>query len=208
VTSADGAGCGDAGPASSARLPGGAGSPSVLTTEDCPSVGWTWAGRTEAKASGIRRGVAPPSGPGSYGPGAQNPAVTQVTWAGGPARDRPVRKAGHGVRRSAPAPLGASPPRLSSSGISAAPGRLKKSPARSRMSGGKTEPMMSRSGAANSLHPPLEGEGRCERQRAAGWGERLAVGVTPPRRSSRFARCAPTLPLQGRVKACPQHSQN
>jgi hypothetical protein len=40
-------------------------------------------------------------------------ARRSASWTGGPGRfrDRPDRKAGHGVRRSAPAPDGASPPR-------------------------------------------------------------------------------------------------
>jgi hypothetical protein len=43
----------------------------------------------------------------------------------------------------------------------------------------------------------------------AGWGESLSLGavpgaetVTPPRLAFRFAQSEPTLPLQGRVRAC------
>jgi hypothetical protein len=43
---------------------------------------------------------------------------------------------------------------------------------------------------------------------AAGWGEVLIRGFTPPRLASRFARCSPTLPLQGRViRALPDSPQ-
>jgi len=45
-------------------------------------------------------------------------ACRSASWAGGPSRwrDRPDRKAGHGVRRSAPAPVGASPPHIEGHG--------------------------------------------------------------------------------------------
>src|SRR6202035_5630991 len=61
------------------------------------------------------------------------------------------------------------------------------------------------------LHPPLEGEGRPRpAMRSIVRSGRCGVTVshlehcpgreiTPPRLSSRFARCEPTLPLQGRV---------
>ena len=52
--------------------PGGLGSPSAPTTWGCPCQGWTRTGRTAGKPAGIRWAKGPPSGPGSYGPEAQN----------------------------------------------------------------------------------------------------------------------------------------
>src|SRR3981189_3178562 len=60
---------------------------------------------------------------------------------------------------------------------------------------------------AHSISPSPGGGGSTRVKRAAGWGESLssravsgAETVTPPRRTSRFARCSPTPPLQGRGK--------
>src|SRR4029079_13429817 len=86
-----------------------------------------------------------------------------------------------------------------------APGRLK-NPRSDLACVEKGRPMMSKCGAANSLHPPLEGEGRCEHQRAAGRGERLAVGITPPPSliSLRSMRAEPPPPGEG--EACLQQA--
>ena len=55
--------------------PGGPGQPSVPTTRDCPSVGWTRRGRRRAKACRIGGPARAPSASGSYGPGDRKAAM-------------------------------------------------------------------------------------------------------------------------------------
>jgi hypothetical protein len=116
VTLIDGAGCGPAGSASSAGSREASGSPSVLTTGDCPQgldADRMNAGESLRDQGGQMASVRSRK----HGPEAQNPAVERrkarrpASWAGGPARDRPDRKAGHGCgdphrRLSALHPLG------------------------------------------------------------------------------------------------------
>ena len=55
--------------------PGGPGQPSVPTTRDRPSVGWTRRGRRRAKACRIGGPGRAPSASGSYGPGDRKAAM-------------------------------------------------------------------------------------------------------------------------------------
>ena len=53
--------------------PGGPGQPSVPTTRDCPSVGWTRRGRRRAKAYRIGARLGPRPRPEATAPGTEKP---------------------------------------------------------------------------------------------------------------------------------------
>ena len=99
---------GSAGVAPASRLatahPGGFGSPSVPTTGDCPSVGWTWQGeREKSRARGSEK--AWPSR-GSYGPKAKS------RHDGAPKGERPSPRARPLQGGTQDAPFGALSPSL------------------------------------------------------------------------------------------------
>jgi len=85
--------------------PGGPGQPSVPTTRDCPSVGWTRRGRRRAKA--CRIGLAE-SHPGPR-PEVTSPGTEKPRWS---AERRPRSLKRNAARRKTGAPLGAPSPRL------------------------------------------------------------------------------------------------
>jgi hypothetical protein len=112
-THASGVGCGARGSGLVSRLPGGLGAPPYGHYDPC--AGSQLDGRSEPKgsirfASAARGQRDSPQAPRENAAVKRRKACRPASWAGGPARDRPVRKAGPGCGVSAPAPVGASPP--------------------------------------------------------------------------------------------------
>ena len=108
--------------------PGGPGQPSVPTTRDCPSVGWTRRGRRWAKACRIGLSQKPP-GPasGSYGPGDRKAAMERREAPAFLARG--ARQDGRLVRHSVLYPLAFSARRKKEDGL---PGAAQITRARTR----------------------------------------------------------------------------
>ena len=94
----------------------------------------------------------------------------------GPARPQ----GGPKVRRSAPAPLGASPPPAFAGGTDCGAGAPLKIPRAMTHAHMTTERTMSTTREAHALHPPLEGEGRLpKRSGGSRGGVSLAMWASP-----------------------------
>ena len=177
-------------------LPGGLGSPSVPTTRDCPSVGWTRHGRRRAKARRIGSSQKPPgSAPGSYGPGDRN------RRCGAPRGARAPQGARHG--RKTAALRGAPPPFFErGTGRQATPG------ASTKNSGDDVcllfdNCIWEKARSARQIHfpSPLVGEGgECgaiaSTSRVRGWTRRLGLSPSPA-----LASLGHPLPQRGEGKS-------